>query len=149
MRSKMIVIAVLLLTLSLVGCANEPDTVEPGAQPDGAGTGQAPSSPPTSGMMAAPGMYDQMDGTVQALGMLTYRNADGGYWAVVDTAVPEEADTAPVVIVIQPDNDIAGSMEMYRGQYVSVIGTREDRMHPAGSVMEGRTIEVVTDTVVN
>ena len=150
--ARMILIALLLVSLSLFGCANEPDTVEPGVQPDvvepDVVPGETPSGGSTSGMVAPPGMYDMMGGTVQALGILTYRDAEGGYWAVVNTAIPEEADTAAVVVVIEPDDDIAGSMEMYRGQYVSVTGNREDRMHPGGPVMEGRTLEVVSATVV-
>lgn len=149
---RLVLIAVLFVSLSLFGCANEPDTVEPGVQPDviqpDVVPGETPSGGSTSGMMAPPGMYDQMNGMVQALGILSYRDAGGGFWAVVDTAIPEEADTAAVIIVVEPDDDIAGSMEMYRGKYVSIIGDREDRMHPGGPVMEGRMIEVVSDTVV-
>jgi hypothetical protein len=101
-------------------------------------------------MLVPPGLYDQPDGRVQAFGTLTYRDLEGGFWAVVDTVIPEEADAAAVVAVIVPDDDIAASLESYRGQIVSIIGDREDMsIYQAGPVVEGRSVEVVTDMVVN
>ncbi len=157
MREKVILVVLVVLALMLFGCANGGDTSDPGTAPastgfQGApGSGEAPpSSGATSAMLAPPGLYDQPDGSVQAFGTLAYRDLEGGFWAVVDTVIPEEADAAAVVAVIVPADDIAGSLESYRGQIVSIIGDREDMsIHQAGPVIEGRSVEVVTDMVVN
>jgi hypothetical protein len=145
-RLVTIVVVVLALTIVLGACQRSTDS-------DGTGAETPPASPPSdtiAGMVAAPGLYDQPDGSVQALGTLAYRDVEGGFWAVVDTAVPDDADTASVVAVIVPDNDIAGKMDSFKGKYVSIIGKREDgpNIYQAGPVIEGKTIEEVSDTVV-
>ncbi len=153
-------IALLVAAVALVACSGDGNT--PGATTDvqggdtgadvasDSGTDQDAGQTPSSGVVAPPGLYDQTDGTVQALGLLTYRNEEGGFWAVVNTVQADEAGTASVVAVVKPDDDIAARMESFRGKYVSIIGKREDdRTYQAGPYIEGRTIEEVVDTAVN
>lgn len=156
MGARIILVVLVVLVLTLFGCANGGDTPDLGTAPaatgsEAPGSGEAPpSSGETSAMLAPPGLYDQPDGSVQAFGTLAYRDLEGGFWAVVDTVIPEEADAAAVVAVIVPDDDIAGSLESYRGEIVSIIGDLQDMsIYQAGPVIEGRSVEVVTDMVVN
>jgi len=147
MRPKLIVLFAVMLALILFGCTESSDTPTPDTAPTpDAGSEQTET---TSGVLAPAGLYDQPNGQVQALGTLSYRDAEGGFWAVVDTPLPEDAATAPVIAVIKPDDDIVSLLEPNEGAYVSIIGTRDDdRTYQAGPLIEGRTLEVVTDTVV-
>lgn len=126
-----------LAALSATGCASEDGRVVE----------------PVETSTAAParlGLYELEDGTTQALGMLTYKDLEGGFWAVVDTVIAEEADEAPVVAVILTDSDLAATMESYRYQYVSVVGAKQDEMstYQAGPIIQATSIEVVEETSV-
>lgn len=145
-RMRFFLIAAVLMGVALAGCGTS-SPEEPGESSEEASpTDEAPAFE----MVAPPGIYEMPGGDTQALGILTYRDLEGGFWAVVNTAVPEEAATAAVVAVIVPDDDIAPLMEPNRGKYVSVLGKREDgaNLFMAGPVIEGKSIEVVSDMVV-
>lgn len=143
MRTRTVLCALLVLTLFLTGCATT-DSGTDGVEvptPDG-GT--------SSGQLAPPGLYEQDDGTWQALGLLAYRDLEGGFWAVVDTALPEEADSASVVAVVVPGAEITSQMESFRGKYVSVIGTKSEGadIYQVGPVIEATSIEEVIEQTV-
>lgn len=148
-RVKLLLIGVLLVALTLTGCAAADDEPADG-EPQESEEETVPDETPSLGMVAPPGIYELPNGDTQALGILTFRDLEGGFWAVVDTAVPEEAATAAIVAVILPDDDIAADMQTYNGQYVSVVGNREDEpnIYQAGPIIEGKSIEVVSDMVV-
>ena len=146
MRTKVILVMLTIAAVT-VACSRPAGTQTGPADVDSQDA--SPQGGATSKVLAPPGLYDQADGTVQALGILTFRDSEGGFWAVVNTAIAEEADTATVIAVIKPDNDIAGSMESNRGSFVSIIGTRDDdRTYQAGPLIEGRSIEKISDTAV-
>lgn len=136
MRSRIVLIGLLALTMLVSGCA----TADDGSSNGGTSTDA----------LAPPGLYEQDDGTWQALGLLTYRDLEGGFWAVVDTALPEEADSAPVVAVVLPDAGITSKMESLQGRYVSVIGTLPGGVdiYQAGPVIKASSIEEVIEKTV-
>lgn len=142
MRLRGAAVAALVLALTLAGCAPRP--------PSGAPPGASPG-PPSTGVVAAPGLYQLEDGSTQALGILAYRDVEGGFWAVVDTAIPEEADSAPILAVVLPDAiEVGGKMAGYEGKYVNVVGKRDDgpTIYQSGPVIDAASIEVVSDTQV-
>lgn len=140
MRTRTVLCGLLILTLLLTGCA----TTDSGT--DGVET-PTPGGGTSSGQLAPPGLYEQDDGTWQALGLLTYRDIEGGFWAVTGTALPEEADTAPVVAVVVPSAEITAQMESFRDKYVSVIGTKSQGadVYQAGPVIEATSISEVVE----
>ena len=98
---------------------------------------------------AEPGLYEQTNGTTQAVGRLAFRDTGGGFWAVVDTALPQRVDSAPVVAVVIPDSEMASTMESYRGKYVSVTGTKGDSSNAseAGPVIQATSIALLKEKV--
>lgn len=149
-RTPLLLGAILLFTVATLGLGGCGSDGRDGA--DGASDGAASPGKDLPGleMVAPPGIYDLPGGETQVLGILTYRDLEGGFWAVADAADPSQAATAELVAVIVPDGEIAADMGTYEGRYVSVIGSREDgpNIYQAGVVVEGRSIEVVSDTVV-
>lgn len=147
-RTTMPVLLLMLavtLALGVVGCVN-------GASEQVPQTGTTPEgTPPTSlGVVAAPGLYDVEGGKTQALGTLDYRDLESGFWAVVDTAVPEDAATADIVAVIPNADELGVDLESMKGSYVSAIGTKLEgaSAQQAGPQIEAEKIEIVTDTTV-
>jgi hypothetical protein len=137
-RCTLSVLVVALLLLA--GCAGKGDS-------SGAGeTTSTDESPPLSAV-APPGIYDLPGGSTEALGILTYRDLEGGFWAVAKTSVPEQAETAEIVAVVVPSAELAPQLESLRGQYVSVVGIRNvgPSIYMAGPVLEAQSIERVTD----
>jgi hypothetical protein len=147
MSAKPISILVLLIALIVAGCGSDESATMSTTAGTSAGSGATTTNGETSsGALAPPGLYEQPDGTVQALGVLTYRDLEGGFWAVVDTTLPEEADSAPIVAVIGPSADMQDSIDSYRGEFVSVIGTEKDvSAYQAGPFIEATSIEVVEE----
>lgn len=137
MGARLFPILVLLLALISVGCGTEEGTTT-------SVTGTVGDT--TSGMLAPPGLYELQDGTVQALGILTYRDLEGGFWAVVETTLPEEADAAAIVAVVGPSEDMEASLDSYRGEFVSVIGVEQDvSAYQAGPFIEATSIKIVEE----
>ena len=155
MRStwKLPLVILLLLTLTLTaslllsacsddGGANGEGGTATTAAENGSGSEDEGSS---SEEVPDPGMYEQEDGTVQAVGILTFRDLEGGLWVVVDTKDPAEAADADVVAVLGASNEIPGPINSYDGKYVSVIGTpRDASVYQAGPFVEMQTIEIIT-----
>src|SRR5512133_4243547 len=105
----------LVLVLAAVGCAPAAD--EPTPEPDVG----APTAPDGSsmGLRLAPGLYDLEDGTVQALGLLEYRDLEGGFWAIVSNTGADPAE-GTVVAVIAPGTDLDETFEALKGKMVLV-----------------------------
>ena len=145
-RVRFLLIAVLMLALTLTGCG--------AAGSDGSGDGAEEPPPaeesPGLGMVAPPGIYDLPGGDSQALGILTYRDLEGGFWAVANTAIPEEAATADILAVVLPAEGLEVDLQTMNGEYVSVVGTRSDgpSIYMAGPIIEAKTVEIVSDTAV-
>lgn len=146
MRFGAALLSGLLALVILAGCSS-------GAEDGGSADPEAPATDesPAFEMVAPPGSYSMPGGTTQVLGILTYRDLEGGFWAVVNTAVPEEAATADIVAVVVPaDEDIGVDLQTFNGEYVSVVGMLNEgpSIYMAGPVIEAQTIEVVSDTTV-
>lgn len=141
MFRKLLLVGMALMLVALAGCGQKSDGTE------GTGETTVTDESPTLGMVAPPGIYDLPAGTTQALGILVYRDLEGGFWAVAKTAVPEQAETAETVAVIVASQEVAATLESLRGEYVSVIGVRSDgpSIYMAGPVIEAQTVERVSD----
>lgn len=129
----------LLLGLLLSGCSG-------GGANDGKKDEPTTDESPDFETIAPPGIYALPDGTTEALGVLTHRDLEGGFWAVVKTPKPEEAQTAEVLaVVVAPEGIDLASMS---GRYVSVVGTRNDgpSIFMAGPVLNATSVKVVSDS---
>lgn len=146
MRVRIALAIALLAVALLAGCTSGNDGN------DTTGEQQPPADDsPSFEMVAPPGIYSMPNGTTQALGILTYRDLEGGFWAVVKTAVPEEAATAEVVAVVSPVGEgLDVDLQTMNGEYVSVVGllNEDPSIYMAGPVIEAQTVEVVRDMVV-
>lgn len=139
----LILILGLVLALAAVGCATPAD--EPKPEPDVG----APTTPDDSsmGLRLAPGLYDLEDGTVQALGILEWRDLEGGFWAIVSNTGADPAE-GTVVAVIAPGTDLDETFEALKGKMVLVNGTRFDGVSSrmAGPEVIPTAVEEITDT---
>lgn len=149
MRGRYVLVGMLLVVLAVAGCAADGD-VDGNGGLDETDEETATDESPEFEMVAPPGLYDLPDGTTQALGILTYRDAEGGFWAVASTAVPEEAASADVVAVVLPGEGVDVDLQTMNGQYVSVVGRRADgaSVYQAGPVIDAESVQVVRETVV-
>jgi hypothetical protein len=140
----------LLLSASFVlsACSDDSGTAgtETTAAENGSGSDDDGSSDGSSSEeVPDPGLHEQEDGTVQAVGILTFRDSEGGFWAVVDTKDSAEATDADIVAVLGASGEIPGPINSYDGKYVSVIGTpRDASVYQAGPFVEMQTIEIIT-----
>lgn len=148
MRKRIVLLGLLAVAIVLGGCASQPESqpsedIQSGPSEEDTITDEAPSL----GQIAPPGLYYLPDGSVQALGILNYRDAEGGIWVVARTGVPEEAATAPIVAVVKLEDDLAVDLQTMNGNYVSVRGKPDDDS-AAGPMIEAVSIDVVSDMVV-
>jgi len=137
------VAAVALLALTLGACAGGS-----GGSTDGTGTtdGSGTTDGASSSRLAA-GLYDLEDGTVQAIGTLTYEDLEGGFWAIVGgTEAEGTADT--IVAVISNSDAFLDQIESLEGKTVIVTGTRFEgaTIRMAGPEIVIDSIEEISDT---
>lgn len=135
----------LAVVVLLGGCSSAPGD---------AGQAPVPTPNPTSapsgdaaGSRLAFGLHDQADGSVQALGVLEWRDLEGGFWAVIG-GTEATGDAGKVVAVIA---DVARDDATYvklAGRTVRVSGTRLEgaSIRMAGPEMSATAIEEVTDS---
>lgn len=143
-RIRLFVVLALMTALALGGCSSP----EPGQGPAGESEETSPTDEgPSFEMVAPPGIYDLPGGETQALGILTYRDLEGGFWAVARTAIPAEAATAELVAVVLPAEGLEVDLQTMNGEYVSVVGMRDDgpSIYMAGPIIRARAVEIVTD----
>lgn len=142
MRALMVIVA-LLMAGSLVGCAagdrSGPVVSQPAPAPAPAPGGPAPSS------KLAPGLYDLLDGSVQAVGTLEWRDLEGGFWAVIG-GTEATGDVGKVVAVLANGAEFQSELEPLKGLAVFVDGTRNDG---ASTRMAGPEITVTKVTAAN
>lgn len=119
-RHTLIPLAGLVIALALGGCSAQsptpvdraPGTIESTASSDG-----------SAAQRLAPGLYDQGDGTVLGYGTLEWRDADGGFWAVIDgTRAPGDPSQVVAVVVDVSKDDPA--FAKLAGKTVQIDGTR-------------------------
>lgn len=147
-RMRIAVLYLAVVAVALGGCGSQPESQAPrdiqsGPSEEDTVTDEAPSL----GQIAPPGLYQLPDGTLQALGILNFRDVEGGIWVVARTGVPEEAAVAPIVAVVKLEDDLAVDLQTMNGTYVSVRGTADDDS-AAGPMIEATSVEVVSDMVV-
>jgi len=135
----------LAVALGLTACS-APAT--PAAPANGPATpGAETPSDGAAGLRLANGLYDQADGTVMALGVLEWKDLEGGFWAV--TGAPESAgdpDAAIAVIANVSKDDPAWTK--LAGKTVTVIGTRVEgaSVRMAGPEITATSVTEITDT---
>lgn len=138
------VLSVLLLAaFALVGCGNAQEQ----ASPPSTGAEDPAVDSPASGISLAPGLYDQDDGTVLAIGTLEYRDLEGGFWAIIDRSQAGGAE-GKVVAVIANSADFATEIDKLTGKAVTVSGKRLDgaSVRMAGPEIEAASIVGNDDT---
>jgi len=128
------------LMLALVACAAPPDTVAPEPEP-------VPQESPAAGSRLAPGLYDMVDGTVQAVGTLERSDLEGGFWAVVG-GTEADGNVGTVVAVIANGDEMADQLTALEGRTVTVLGTRLEgaSVRMAGPEIEATSVEELSDT---
>jgi hypothetical protein len=159
MSTAMVVLALLLAsTFALAACTDGSDgatTTLPATQTSATGTtssagttsstgDSSDSSEQPSGETPKPGLYEQNDGTVQAVGILTYRDLEGGFWAVVETTDAAQADNADIIAVLGSSDQMPGPIGSYEDNYVSVIGLPlSSSVYQAGQFVELQSIRTL------
>lgn len=145
-------IALLLLTVLLafaaVGCATRGETGTPAVSDPGTTTPEPGAAGGSAGMRLANGLYDLEDGTVQAIGTLTYVNLEGGFWAVTGAPAAEGGEDA-VIAVIANGAELQDALEPLAGKTVTVLGTRLEgaSTRMAGPEIEATSVEEINDTI--
>lgn len=141
LQSQALVVALAVLVMALAsGCVWIPSPGAPQTPSDG---GEVPI-----GENPAPGVYKGNDGAATVVGVLVYRDLEGGFWAIADTADPSEAETAPSLAVVLPDDtsQVAGEyLANLSGKYVSARGLLDDgpNIYMAGPMLLIEFIEQV------
>lgn len=102
-------------------------------------------------MVPRPGLYKSGGGRARALGVLDYRELEGGFWAVVDAARERDADSAKVLVVISNAKEFEADVKRLEGQFVEVEGVVVDgiSIRQAGPEMDVESIEGVRDAPVD
>ncbi len=144
-----IMIAALAVGAAVSGCAARTEPVvapSTGDQPAQAPAGD-PTGGPAAGMKLAPGLYDQPDGTVQAIGTLEYRDIEGGTWVILDGTLAE-GDVGSVAAVIANADELKAQLEPLKGLAVIANGTRVKgaSVRMAGPEISVTSISGATDT---
>lgn len=126
----------LVLGLALVGCAPAGET-----RPEPAST---PPEAPGAATGLAPGLYDLEDGSAQALGVLTWVDLEGGFWALVG-GTEAEGDAGTTVAVIANGAERDAELRPLEGSMVLVTGERFEgaSIRMAGPEIVAETIEKV------
>lgn len=148
MRIRLLALLALASLLgTLIGC-----TAEKPAVPDASGTPttDAPvAAPPgdAAGSKLAPGLYDQPDGTVMAIGTLEYQDLEGGFWAVLD-GTQAEGNVGSIAAVIANADNFSAETKANKGLAVIVKGKRLEgaSIRMAGPEIEATSIEAASDT---
>lgn len=140
-RRLTLVALLVVAVLALFGCSARSSEVPSGGPVSDEG-------PHRAGLRPAPGLYDQSDGSVQAIGVLEYRDLEGGFWAVIDTTEAGGAGGS-VVAVITNSDDFSERIESLEGATVVATGTRLEgaSIRMAGPEIEATEIEAVEESV--
>ncbi len=96
---------------------------------------------PAAGSQLAQGLHDMGDGSVQAVGILSYRNLEGGFWAL--TEGPEGSDSGAVIVVVANAAEFEPRVAELAGTQVIVTGRRLEgaSIRMAGPEMEAASVE--------
>jgi hypothetical protein len=144
MPRRTAIIATLALALALAGCS--PST--PAAQaPQPTTPGTSTPGDAAAGSRLAPGLYDQADGTVLALGTLEWQDLEGGFWAVIG-GTQATGDVGKVVAVVANATKDDPAYVKLAGSTVQITGTRLEgaSVRMAGPEITATSITGITDT---
>lgn len=100
-----------------------------------------------AGTRLAPGLYDQPDGTVLAIGTLEWSDLEGGFWAIIGgSQASGNAGTIVAVVPVAAQNDPA--YMRLAGKTVQVTGQRIEgaSIRNAGPEVKVTSISEITDT---
>ncbi len=148
MRIRLLVlIAIALFASALMGCSAEKPSAD--GSNDKPAVGAPVETPPgdAAGSKLAPGLYDQPDGTVMAIGTLEYQDLEGGFWAVLD-GTQAEGNVGSIAAVIANADKFSAQTSANKGLAVIVKGKRLDgaSIRMAGPEIEATSIEPASDT---
>jgi hypothetical protein len=147
-RTMMLLLGLTLaISLGALGCAAPADKPEPVPPETEAPAPETPADGDAAGSQLAPGLYDLADGSVQALGVLEWRDLEGGFWAILSTTAADPAE-GTIVAVIAPGTDLDDSLKALKGKTVMVTGTRFEgaSIRMAGPEIVPTAVEEISDT---
>lgn len=128
----LMMIAVVSLTLWSCGSADSTTTASASVQP----------------ALVRPGLYELAGGRVRALGVLAYRDLEGGFWAVIDASpgLPVAPDVHVVAVVTNAADLTSVDFEALEGHLVAVEGTLLDgaTIRMAGPELDADSVTAVT-----
>ena len=151
MRKPILLVTLLILTAAtaataLAACGGAGGAASPA--PSGSPPTSAGGVPigPAAGTKMAPGLYDQEDGSVVAVGTVEHRDLEGGFWAVVG-GTEAEGDAGKVVAVIANGDDFARVFQENEGLSFEVYGTRagDASIRMAGPEITARRVVLAAD----
>ena len=108
--------------------------------------GCSAGQPAQGGKVKAPSLYDYDGGLKEAVGVLAYRDLEGGFWAVAETSDASQVDSVSnVVVVIAADAESEELLATLDGRYVSVVGAYDDgpSIFMAGPMLQMESIATV------
>jgi hypothetical protein len=124
MRKPILLVTLVVLVAAAAGltaCSGGSPSPTPSASPP-ASAGGSPAGP-AAGTKMAPGLYDQEDGSVVAVGTVERRDLEGGFWAVIGRT-EAEGDAGEVVAVIANGDEFAQQFTDNAGLSFLVYGER-------------------------
>jgi hypothetical protein len=147
MKKSWMLVLIILGMVALVAVACSDDGADDARAPEttASSVSQTTSSVDLSKAKPSenPGLSDQDDGLAQAVGILSYRDLEGGFWAVVDTTDAAKAEDADVLAVLGSSDQIPGPIASYEGKYVKVVGRPQGAStYQAGPFLEVQSIEM-------
>lgn len=122
-----LVTIVLVLALSMAACgssgqAPKDRTATPPADVPADAPVDDSAGDAAGGTRLAAGLYDIEGGKVQAIGILQYRDVEGGFYAITFS---DDADSE-VLAVVANEQEFRRQLEPLKGSLVDAIGTRSD-----------------------
>lgn len=131
------VLLVMALAVSLSACAAEKPSQDSGKSPS---VSQRPGG--AAGTQLAPGLYNQADGTTQAIGTLDYRDLEGGTWVILGGS-EATGDAGTTIAVIENAADLGLKLDELKGSQVLATGEMLDgaSIRMAGPEMRVSAIE--------
>jgi hypothetical protein len=148
MRSRvMLLLGFAVAALMLTGCSSAPNSTT-GSKPEASPpTGAPDTQSPAAGTRLAPGLYELADGSAQAVGVLEYRNLEGGTWVIVG-GTEAEGNVGEVVAVVANPTEFEAPLKELKGQLVVASGTKLDgaSIRMAGPEIEIKSIEAIKDS---
>lgn len=135
-RATTFVVTAVVLAASLLwatGCSAD-------AQPDPQDSG--------SGGSSAPGVYELQDGSSRIVGVVVFRDLEGGFWAIADTGTATQGEAAAnLAILIPPNGGTVTDVQFAEaeGHLVAAEGTLSDgpSIYMAGPMLEVDTLEIL------